>query len=253
MEHDVSAVQLSKSDHFWQNYVIAILQYYARSYNIFALCKLYKNLFKVPLFRPYTQIHPTNYDRLWQHSAITVSRVNASGFAALKRNACYAQVIWCRLTLQSSNISRMFAVIYCHAYNTHNKLRQYIVVARGLRAAAFLRIRLRISTAGNCAYPSTTRPKMPLRVGEILTLPNTLFLGPHESSPERHVDQFIRFSRAHARDQQTDRQTDTHTHTHTHTARCMCNNMPYLMLCIAMRLIMCAFYNRNRSLYKRNS
>jgi len=49
-----------------------------------------------------------------------------------------------------------------------------------------------------CAVVSTCRPRS-----------NTIgSLGPPDSAPKRHIDQFNRFCTAHGRDQQTHRQTD---------------------------------------------
>jgi len=58
---------------------------------------------------------------------------------------------------------------------------------------------------------------------------NTLFLGPSESTTQRHLDRFSHFSRAHDRDRPTDRPTDRQTYKQTDRIRYyICNNSPHL-------------------------
>jgi len=48
-------------------------------------------------------------------------------------------------------------------------------------------------------------PKISSSHGKILSPCNTCFVGPHESTPKRHLDWFTHFCMAHEHDQQTHR------------------------------------------------
>jgi len=69
-------------------------------------------------------------------------------------------------------------------------------------------------------------PKLPLPIGDLDPHITYGFLGPHESAPKRHLDQFsCFFCRAH----ECDQQTDTHTNRPCYS---ICSSYPHLTQCV---------------------